>query len=155
MKKILSILLIILGCFSVFTSVLAANVCGNIYGDARTTTTFKVDTGTRWIFKDKLTFTQTKGTYVYNTPLSYHKTATGYMRYKVHYRVVGTSGWTTKNWTGRKLTLSLKKNSIYEVKVVPMDNADTLLSGSTRQIQSWSKVATWQVTSTKGIISCY
>lgn len=155
MKRILSSLLVLVLCFSFFTSAFAANVCGHISGDAQSTTTFTVDTGKRWIFSDKLTFTQTKGTYIYNTPLSYHKTATGYMRYKVSYRIKGKSGWTTKNWTGKKLTLSLKKNTIYEVKVAPMNNADTLLSGSTKQIQSWKKVATWQVTSTKGIISCY
>lgn len=153
MKKILLILLALLVCFSMSTSVFAANVCGNISGNAKSTKTFTINTGSRWLGSDKVKFTQSKGTYEYRTPFSSSKTKTDYMCYKVSYRIKGKSSWTTKQWKGKSLTLSLKKNKIYEVKVVPFDNIDMSFQTG-RQIKSWKKLATWKVTSTKGIISC-
>ena len=153
MKRFLAILLVVIVCFSMIASVSAANVCGNISGNAKSTKTFTINTGSRWLGSDKVKFTQTKGTYEYRTLLSSSKTKTDYMCYKVSYRIKGTSAWTTKQWKGKNLTLSLKKNKVYEVKVVPFSNIDMSVQTG-RQIRSWKKTATWSVTSTKGIISC-
>ena len=153
MKRFLLVLLVAFVCFSMVNGVLAANVCGNISGNAQSSKSFTINTGNRWLPRDKVTFTQTKGTYVYSTPFSSSKTTTDYMCYKVSYRIQGTSYWTTKQWKGKKLTLSLKKNKTYDVKVVPFSNVDMSFQKG-RQIKYWKTVATWSVTSTKGIISC-
>lgn len=47
----------------------------------------------------------------------------------------------------------MKKNKIYEVQVIPYNNIDMSFN-ALRQIKAWKKLATWSVTSTKGIISC-
>ena len=153
MKKLLAILLVVIICFSTITPILAANVCGNISGNAKSSKEFIIDTGNRLLWSDKVKFTQTKGTYEYRTPFSSSKTRTDYMCYKVSYRIRGTSSWTTKTWKDKNLTLSLKKNKVYEVRVVPFDNLDMSFQTG-RQIKSWKKVATWSVTSTKGINYC-
>lgn len=154
MKKLIASILMVIFCTLTITPVFAANVCTNISGNATSTKSFTINTGSRWLWNDKITFTQTKGTYEYRTPFSSSKTATDYMRYKVSYRIKGTSSWTTKQWKSKNLTLSLKKNKTYEVKITPYNNVDMSFHTG-RQIKSWKKVATWSVKSTKGIISCY
>ena len=153
MKKLISIFLVVLICCSTITCAFAANVCGNISGNSKSTKTFTINTGSRWLGSDKVTFTQSKGTYEYSTAFSRSKTANAYMCYKVRYRINGTSSWTTKQWKGKKLTLSLKKNKVYQVQVIPYDNIDMGFQTG-RAIKSWQKLSTWSVTSTKGIISC-
>lgn len=153
MKRILAIFWLVIVCFSMISSVSAANVCGNISGNAGATKTFTINTGSRF-FGDKVKFTQTKGTYKYNTLLSRGKMKTDYMYYKVFYRIKGTSSWEMKAWKGKKnLTLSLKKNKEYEVQVVPYSSIDMGFQVG-KTITEWTKLSTWSITSTKGINYC-
>ena len=154
MKRILSAFLALLFSFSLFSTVNAANVCGNIYGNANSAKSFTINTGKRWLGSDKVTFTQTKGTYEYSTPFSRSKTASGYMGYKVKYRKQGTSSWKTATWKGKTLTLKLSKNTVYDVTVTPFNKAEMAFEMGGKNIKRWKSVATWSVTSTKGIISC-
>ncbi len=153
MKRVLAALLVLIFCLSLVSTAFAANVCGNISGNSKSSKSFTINTGSRWLGSDKVTFTQSKGTYYYRTPFSSSKKTTDYMCYKIRYRIRGTSAWTTKQWKGKKFTLSLKKNKIYEVKVEPYSNIDFGFTKG-RTIKSWATPSYWSVTSTKGIISC-
>lgn len=153
MKKFLLSLLTVIFCISLITPAFAANVCGNISGSSSASKSFTINTGSRWLGSDKVTFTQSKGTYTYSTPFSYSKKTTGYMCYKVSYRAKGTSSWSTKQWKSRKLTLSLKKNTTYEVNVTPYSNIDMGFQAG-KSITSWTLPSYWSVSATKGILSC-
>lgn len=153
MKKVISFTLFIILAFSMISSAFAANVCGNIGGNSTATTTFTINTGSRWLGSDKVKLTQTKGKYEYSTPFSRSKTETSYMKYHVYYKKSGASSWSHKKWTGKNLTLSLKKNTTYSVKVVPYSNIDMGFTAG-KSIRRWIYPSTWSVTSTKGILSC-
>lgn len=132
----------------------ASNVCTQISGSSEKTTTFTVQTGSRWLFSDKITITQTKGEYEYLNWLGNWKTASGYDTYTI--KVVKVGG-TTKTYTmaGNKITIKLDKNSTYKISVIP-GSTSTLTAKflSKGAFMGWKKYPTWAVTSTKGIISC-
>lgn len=160
MTKIISMILITAMLVSACTvNVMAANVCRNIGGTARSTTTFTIKTDKTWITSNKIKLTQTaKGTAEGRTWITCRPK---YYKIWGHYsvRITDNKGKTKAySWTGKEFTIKgLKKNSSYKVQVVPYTNgsinatATGLLNGGFR---GWKSTPCWNVKWTKGITLC-
>ncbi len=149
-------LVMVLALGLISTTALAArkNVCMQIRGNAAAKQTFRVVTGSRWLFKDKITLTQEKGLYFFRGWTGLDKTVEMYGKYDVTYKKVGGRERTVK-WTGRSCTLHLDRNSVYTVTIRPIDDAEM-------QVRSlfhgygvrWTRTPSWWIKSTKGIQLC-
>ena len=159
-KKVIS--LILLAAMLVTTSashVLAANVCKNIGGSARATTTFTIKTDKTWLTSNQVKLTQTaKGTAEGRT---WSGCRPKYYKIWGHYTVyvIDSKGkQKISSWTGKNFTIKgLKKNSTYKVKVVPYSNGSIsstwsgIVNGGFR---GWSSTPCWNAKKTKGITFC-
>ncbi|MBQ9756906.1 MAG: hypothetical protein IJW15_00605 [Clostridia bacterium] len=154
MKRVIAFIMTILMSVSIASEVFAANVCYQISGYCDAERTFTVETKNRPILSEKITLKQSKGKYEYRPMIgSGKKTKSGYMAYKVYYKKSSDKSWKSKKWTGEKCTLTLKKNSTYSVRVVPYSKSALSVQFKGSNIK-WKKLATWEVSSTKGIDLC-
>lgn len=114
-------LVMVLALGLISTTALAArkNVCTQIRGNAAAKQTFRVVTGSRWLFKDQITLTQEKGSYLFRGWTGRDKTVAMYGKYDGTYKKVGGRARTVK-WTGRNCTLRLDQNSVYTVTIRPL-----------------------------------
>ena len=153
---------------------LAGNVCGEITGTSEEAKTFTVNTGSRWLArKDVLKLTQTKGTmkiwHLLEKPNSSNEKKM-YEQYTVTVekldgsKVVKTK---TYEWDSSSLKIKLDKDSIYHVTVTSywaahkgkyiggtLFNPYGGVGGITWMPEGWIKHSSWQVSATKGILSC-
>lgn len=113
-------LVMVLALGLISTTALAArkNVCTQIRGNAAWAQSFTVETGSRWLFRDKITLTQEKGLYLFQGWTGRYKTVAMYGKYDVTYEKEDGSVKTVK-WTGRNCTLRLDRNSVYTVTIRP------------------------------------
>ena len=158
-KKIVSfsvalvLLLSVLSVFS-FSSASAANACTQISGSSARSTTFKVYTGSRWLFSDKITLTQTQG-YLKNLFGLKIGSFKAYDTFSITVRKISTGKTTYYTMKNGSVTTKLDKNSTYSITVTPASSS-TLQSRywCKGYIMGWNYYAHWSVKSTKGIISC-
>lgn len=166
LKRILSLSLLVVMCLSMTVHASAANACASIGGSAKTSQTFTVNTGARWIAKtDTITLKQTKGTMEYTNIFA----GTSSMRTYGYYVVTvyqGNKTVQTLKWYGSSSLKikNLERNTTYRVTVTPKtatEISDICLGKSffafiRYQLGGfmWDDYATWRVSSTKGIISC-
>lgn len=149
-------LVMVLALGLISTTALAArkNVCTQIRGNAAAKQTFRVVTGSRWLFKDQITLTQEKGSYLFQGWTGRYKTVAMYGKYDVTYKKEGGRARTVK-WTGRNCTLRLDRNSVYTVTIRPFDDAElqvrSLFHGYSVR---WTRTPSWWIKSTKGIQLC-
>jgi hypothetical protein len=160
MKKALATVLAMMIILATFTTTaFAANVCSQIDGNSRRSRTFTVDTGKRFILKDKIKLKQTKGVFRYDNWVGKSKTAKGYDKFSVKVeKIEGSSGvGKVKYYTlkGKSLTIKLDKYSTYRITVTPASTSDLTarywLKGC---FDYWEKPASWKISTTKGIIAC-
>lgn len=159
--RLISALLLAVSIFtSMGTGALAANKsCSVIYGNASSSTTFTVQTGSRLIFKSKVTITQNKGTAQYRNWYRNLKTHKIYAAYTVTYSKLDSNGKviSTKNksFTGSSCTLKLDCNSKYRIKITPYrDSYYTTNHATWGTFQKWTSRPWWSIKSTKGVNLC-
>ena len=156
MKKIISMVLLTVIVFSVFSvTVSAANACSYIFGNSNNSKTFYATTDNWWLTNGKIKITQSKGT---ATKDSYKGGGT-YSTYSYFtIRVSDGKGYSkTYSMTGKSRTVTLpKRNTRYSITVTPGSNATMRISmGSiNRWFSSWKSPAYWEVSKTKHIDMC-
>jgi hypothetical protein len=157
-RRILSLSLALMLCLSslLAVSASAANVCEDISGSSAASSSFTVKTGSRWLSKDKITITQTKGILTYYD--RWDNSDESMSTYDVYTVAVQANGSSTVDYYTLKkksLSIKLKKNTTYTVTVKPGSHAALQFKCAlTGAINGWDTYPTWSVTSTKGIISC-
>ena len=155
MKKIISVLLVLVISFLLTSVALAANVCVQISGHSEAERKFTVETKNRPVLYEKITLTQNgKGTFEYRPAIGTGtKTKTAYMPYTVYYKRSGDKNWSSKKWTDKSCTLTLEKYSTYTVRVVPYTatQLNRHFKGSKTKLK---RSTSWQVTKTKGVDLC-
>lgn len=131
----------------------ASSSCTLIRGNSSKAVTFTVETGSRFLFKDKITFKQTKGSF------NYMKWFGGEIRedtkgcYDSFTITVQKVGGKTSTYTlsGSSKTIKLDKNSTYIITVTP--GYPILKKG--KVFRSWTSYPTWSISKVKGINLCY
>lgn len=164
-KRFFSAVLALICVLSVFTAIPvtadAAYSCTQVSGNSSKSRTFYINTGDRFLFADKLTLTQTQGTMDFTGWNGFgSKTVKGYEGYVIS--VVKTSGGTWRSdkrtlvWRySKSYTISLQKNALYIITVMPINEGDlTLHYMRYGTFMTWVKPSVWKVSSTKGVISC-
>ena len=155
-----ALLLVLAAMLTILSSAaLAANSCPTISGNPKKSVTFTMKTGSRWIFSDKMTFTQTKGTATYRSWFGQYKNYSQYAAYVITYSKIvnGKAVKTTSiNWDGSSKTIKLDKNCTYRITVrqVSAPTYYSLLHKTWGAFDQWKSTPTWRVSATKGIISC-
>lgn len=159
--RLISALLLVLSLFtSLGVGALAGNKsCSVIYGNAKTSQTFTVQTGSRFVFKSKFTISQSKGTAIYrNWPGAYKKHSL-YASYTVTYSKINSKGevvsTSSKSFNGANCTLKLDWNSTYRITITPSQEgyytAAHLCWGA---FEKWTSQPSWVVKKTKGVDLC-
>lgn len=159
--RLISALLLVVSLFtSLGADALAASKsCSVIYGNASSSTTFTVQTGSRRLFKSKFTISQSKGTAVYRNWTGAYKKHTLYASYTVTYSKINSKGKVvstgSKSFTGSSCTLKLDCNSTYRITITPSQvgyyTAAHLCWGA---FEKWTSRPSWKVKSTKGVNLC-
>lgn len=158
MKLVLKKVLILTFCLVFLCGVLptqsmaaSSGSCTLLRGSSRGTVTFKVKTGSRCLFKNKLVFKQTKGTYLYNPWFNglTTKEAKGYDNFTIK---VKKQGGKTQTYTlsGSSKTVKLDNNATYTITVTP---GNPILKGM-KVFDRWLVYPTWSVAKVKGIATC-
>lgn len=144
-------LVFLCGVFPVQPLAASSGSCTLLNGSSKSSFTFKVKTGSRFLFKNKLVFKQTKGTYQYLPWFDglNPKTATGYDNFTI---VVKKQGGKAKTYTlsGSSKTIRLDNNATYTITVKP---GQPILKG-TKVFSKWVKYPTWSVGKVKGVATC-
>ena len=162
-KRSISLTLVfifIFSCFSIFvTSASGANVCTQISGSAKEKYTFTVETGSRWLFSEKITLKQSKGVLEYKNLWYKTKTMKAYATYKITVHDANGKLVQEKIWDDASITIKLKANSSYKITVSPANKNDMQLgflkSLKARAINKWTEYPTWYIAKTKGIYLCH
>ncbi|MCD8107105.1 MAG: hypothetical protein LUE20_03965 [Oscillospiraceae bacterium] len=171
-KRLISLLLVVVMCVSMTSSVFAAkNACVNVSGSSAGKTTFTVVTGSSWKNNGKITFTQSKGTMKYTNNGYGTSTVSTYGAYIVSYICIKDSGaCSTGYWSWRytkTFSMTLMKNATYIITVTPC-SADVVFENCRSSSwlvrlrtaymysynPSWKTNATWNVKSTSVVSSC-
>ena len=103
----------------------AASVCSQISGKSTATTVFYVNTGSRWILKDVMKFSQTKGVMntSYSTTNAISGTVTIYEIYTIKIQKLNKNNKVIstvyKTFNQETCKISLDKNSKYKITVTP------------------------------------
>ena len=154
LKKTLATVLCLVTLFSMVpmqSYAATSSTCTLLSGSSQKSYTFKVKTGSRILFKNKLVFKQTKGTYQYLPWFDGFnpKTATGYDNFTITVKKQGGKT-TTYKLSGSSKTIKLDNNSTYTITVTP---GKPVLKG-TKVFDRWIKYPTWSVTKVKGVATC-
>ncbi|MCD7731829.1 MAG: hypothetical protein LUH56_00085 [Oscillospiraceae bacterium] len=178
LKKLVSLLLVVVLCVTMTSSAFAANVCSLVKGNSCKTVKFYVETDNST--SGKLTFTQSKGKISYTNDACGTSTANMYGAYAISVQYKNSSGkmcYQFYTWEYNKsFTLKLsQKNTMYLIQVAPYPVSivgDRLRSTnmevklrtwiqnlgnkgkSTDFDYAWSTNATWTVSGSK-ITWCY
>ena len=146
-------------CFPSATSAASSNSCTAIWGRSPTVR-FRVETGNRWLFSDVIKFKQTKGDAIYERSTgisSNQKTITRFGRYEITAVPQSGEGRQTvrATWNDGSYTLRLAKNTTYLVTVSRNDNFGMgLFYIPLYRFVGWQFEPTWNISITRGIISC-
>ena len=156
-KRIISIALLLVLLLSMSAEVFAANVCQNITGSSKKASTFYVETGSRLLFSDKLTLTQTQGKFEAGFTFLSGKC---YWAYTLKIQKLDSKGKViseeTKKWNYSKdYTLKLNKNSTYRITITPVSEQTVRTK---YLVRTWGydilEYPKWSIKSTKGINLC-
>lgn len=155
-RRLAALALVLVLCLSLSAEVFAANVCQEIKGNSNKSVTFRIITGKRFLFKDKVTFRQDKGTLLFsNWSGSKEKRVAAYDTFTIRYRKEGSSTWKTATMKNGSCTIKLDYNSTYIVTVTPASLTELqfryFLKGA---IEHWEKPAAWRIGKTKGVTLC-
>ncbi|MCD7823170.1 MAG: hypothetical protein LUG86_04030 [Oscillospiraceae bacterium] len=171
LKRLVSLLLVVVLCVTMTSSVFAKNVCVNVSGSSASKTTFTVVTGSSWKSNGKITFTQSKGTIKYTNNAYCTSTVSTYGAYTVSYICIKDNGATSTGYDSwrysKTFSMTLQKNATYIITVTPY-SVDTVFSycrSSSWIVKartafmysydpSWKTNATWNVKSTSVVTSC-
>ncbi len=158
MKSILKKALLTVLCLVMLLGVLPAQslaassgTCTLMQGSAQSSVTFKVKTGSRKVFKNKLVFKQTKGEYEYLPWFNglNPKTAKGYGNFTIIVKKQGGKTETYK-FNGSSKTVKLDNDSVYTITVKPK----TPVMIGLRVFNRWVSYPLWNVAKVKGIVTC-
>ena len=129
----------------------SSNACTLMSGSSRSKYTFTVTTGSRFLFKNKLVFKQTKGKYLYHPWFDgfNSKEATGYDNFTIQVKKKGGSTQTYQ-LSGSSKTIKLDNNATYTITVIPRN---PILKGG-KVFNKWVTYPTWHVEKVKGVATC-
>lgn len=155
MKKIISIFLILIMIFSIFTvSASAANVCSYISGNSKSAKTFYATTDNWWLTNAKIKINQNKGTAKKDTV----KGGGTYYTYGYYTVKVSASNYTkTYKMTSKSTTITLpKRNTKYKITISPASQATMRIKmgSANRWFSGWKTNSTWSVSKTKHVDYC-
>ena len=155
-RRILVVSLLATLLLAVFSSAaLAGNVCSEIKGSPRKTTSFTVTTGSGWLLGQKITLTQQKGTALGQYCGHYNKPYSTYGYFYVTIQRISGSGKTPSpiSWYGKNCSISLGKNSTYKITVEPLDES-MYMKHIFRGFKEWKSYPVWSVKKVRNITLC-